>query len=525
MLNLPRWKVILILGISVFGFVLALPNILPQQVRDAYPSWFPANTVVLGLDLQGGSHLLLEVDMKTVVQDMADSMADGVRDVLRKQKIGYVGISAKEGHVVFQLRNPSEFEKASLHIRAGDASLVVEKQGESRVVVKPSPESVAMRKRSAVEQSLEIVRRRVDDSGTREPIIQKQGEDRIILQLPGVDDPEHVKDLLGKTAKMTFRMVDMEHSIEEAMAGRIPPDSELLEMLDRDEGEPHYILVKNKVLVSGENLVNASAGIHPERGSPIVEFKFDSIGGKKFGDVTRENIDKLFAIVLDDKVISAPRIMSPITGGTGMIEGSFTMKSASDLALLLRAGALPAPLTVLEQRTVGPDLGADSIKAGQNATIIAVILVAFFMIIAYMFFGLIANVALIVNLVWLIGAMSALQATLTLPGIAGIALTLGMAVDANVLIYERVKEEIRNGMKPLSAIEAGYKRAMATVTDSNLTTLIGAAVLWWQGTGPVKGFAVTLGLGILISMFTAISLTRLIIIFWYRWRKPKTLPI
>ena len=256
-----------------------------------------------------------------------------------------------------------------------------------------------------------------------------------------------------------------------------------------------------------------------------MEFKFDSIGGKKFGDVTRENIDKLFAIVLDNKVISAPRIMSPITGGSGMIEGSFTMKSASDLALLLRAGALPAPLTVLEQRTVGPDLGADSIKAGQNATIIAVILVAIFMILAYMFFGLIANVALIVNLIWLIGAMSALQATLTLPGIAGIALTLGMAVDANVLIYERVKEEIRNGMKPLSAIEAGYKRAMATVTDSNLTTLIGAGVLWWQGTGPVKGFAVTLGLGILISMFTAISLTRLIIIFWYRWRKPKTLAI
>ena len=302
-------------------------------------------------------------------------------------------------------------------------------------------------------------------------------------------------------------------------------------MVDRDAapGEekraPAKILVYKRILVSGENLVDARVGSHHETNQPVVHFSFDSVGARKFADATSQNVGRAFAVVLDNQVITAPRIVSAITGGQGMIEGGFTIKSANDLALLLRAGALPAPLTVLEQRTVGPDLGADSIKSGQRATIYAVVLVALFMIAAYMFFGVIANIALIVNIIWLMGAMSALQATLTLPGIAGIALTLGMAVDANVLIYERVKEELRNGMKAMSAIEAGYKRAMATVTDSNLTTLIGAAVLYAFGTGPVKGFAVTLALGILISMFTAISLTRLIIIYWYKWRRPKTLSI
>ena len=530
MMHMPRWKVFLILAVSLLGIILALPNALPTHIRQGLPSWLPSKTVVLGLDLQGGSHLLLEVDMKTVMQDLMTSKAEGIRDTLRKQKIGYKGIAPRGDQVVFQLRNPADYKKAELTLKA-DPDLVVSSQGETGVAVTLTEEAIMDRKRKAVEQSLEIVRRRVDETGTKEPIIQKQGDDRIILQLPGEDDPEHVKELLGRTAKMTFRMVNMDHDLGEALNGPIPPDSELLEMTDREEEpgahkrSPAKILVYKKVLVSGENLVDARVGNHHETNQPIVSFSFDSVGGRKFGDATRQNIGRSFAIVLDNKVITAPRIVSAITGGSGMIEGGFTIKSANDLALLLRAGALPAPLTVLEQRTVGPDLGADSIKLGQRATIYAVVLVALFMIGAYMFFGVIANIALIVNIIWLIGAMSSLQATLTLPGIAGIALTLGMAVDANVLIYERVKEELRNGMKAMSAIEAGYKRAMATVTDSNLTTLIGAGVLYGFGTGPVKGFAVTLALGILISMFTAISLTRLIIIYWYKWRRPKTLSI
>ncbi len=524
MMHMPRWKVILILTVSLLGIILALPNILPEKIRESLPSWLPSNTVVLGLDLQGGSHLLLEVDMKTVMHDLMVSKSDGIRDILRKQKIGYKGIGVKGDQVIFHLRNPEDFLKTEIHLRV-DPSLVVSRQADAAVSVRLTAESIAERKRSAVEQSLEIVRRRVDETGTKEPIIQRQGDDRIILQLPGVDDPEHVKQLLGKTAKMAFRIVDSDH---DAQDGHVPPDCELLEMTDREgqEGrEPIKILVKKKVIVSGENLVDAKVGVHHETGVPVVNFALDSVGGRKFSDATREHTGKAFAIVLDNQVISAPRINEPISGGSVMIEGGFTVKTANDLALLLRAGALPAPLTVLEQRTVGPDLGADSIKSGQRATIYAVILVAIFMILAYMFFGVIANIALIVNLIWLMGAMSALQATLTLPGIAGIALTLGMAVDANVLIYERIKEELRNGMKAMSAIEAGYKRAMGTVTDSNLTTLIGAGVLYIFGTGPIKGFAVTLALGIAISMFTAISLTRLIIIYWYRWRRPKTLSI
>ena len=524
MLQMSRWKISFILLVTLLGFVLAVPNILPEKIRSSLPAWCPSKTVVLGLDLQGGSHLLLEVDMRTVLQDMMIGLADSIRDTLRKQKIGYIGLVAKGDHVTFQLREAADADKASLHIRALDPLLEVDHHN-ATVTVKFSAQSLQNRKKSAVDQSIEIVRRRIDETGTKEPIIQRQGEDRIIVQLPGVDDPEHVKQLLGRTAKMTFRMVDMEASVEEALRGRMPPDAELLEMQDRSEGEPHHIIVKKRVLLSGENLIDSAATIDHEYNRPVVSFKFDSIGTKRFGDATRQNIGKLFAIVLDNKVISAPSIASAITGGQGQIEGGFTSQEAQELSLLLRAGALPAPLTVLEQRTVGPDLGADSIKAGRDATILAVILVAVFMILAYMLFGLIANIALIVNLVWLVGALSALQATLTLPGIAGVALTLGMAVDANVLIYERIKEEVRNGLRPLSAIEAGYTRAMGTVIDSNLTTLIGAGVLYIFGTGPVKGFAVTLGLGILISMFTAISLTRLITISWYHWRRPKVLPI
>ncbi len=385
-------------------------------------------------------------------------------------------------------------------------------QGQGQLALKP--EAMRERKSMMVSQSIEIVRRRIDEYGTAEPNIQQQGADRILVQLPGVSDPTRVRQLLGKTAKMTFRWVHPES--ERLIASkRIPPGTERLP----EEGGPDYIIEK-RVLLSGENLVSASAGLHPQNNSPIVNFRFDAYGGRKFADLTRKNRGRRFAIILDNKVISAPSINEPIPGGQGFITGRFTVQQTTDLSLLMRAGALPAPLTVIEERTVGPDLGADSIAAGKMATLIAVVLVAILMLLVYAFFGVVANIALAFNLILLMAIMSVIHATLTLPGIAGIALTIGMAVDANVLIYERIREEVRNGHKILTAIDVGYKEAMGTIIDSNLTTLIGAALLFIFGTGPIRGFAVTLSIGIMVSMFTAISLTRVIVDLWYRWRRP-----
>jgi preprotein translocase subunit SecD len=346
--------------------------------------------------------------------------------------------------------------------------------------------------------------------------------------LPGLDDPERMKRLLGRTAKMTFHLLDERGSVEEALAGRVPPGAQLLPgaEADRPGGRPNHYLVQRRVMVSGDTLIDAQPTFDQRTGEAVVSFRFDSNGAKRFGDVTGKNVGKPFAIVLDGKVISAPVIREPILGGSGQISGGFTIQGARDLALLLRAGALPAPLTVLEERTVGPGLGADSIAAGSIAAVIGTAMVMVFMIAGYGFtFGMIANVSLVLNMILILGAMSVLQATLTLPGIAGIVLTVGMAVDANVLIYERMREETRLGRPPISAMDAGYARAMTTIVDSNLTTLIAAAVLYFLGSGPIRGFAVTLSLGIATSMFTAISVARLITVGWLRLVRPKLLPI
>ena len=378
------------------------------------------------------------------------------------------------------------------------------------------------RKTAAVQQSIEIVRRRVDETGTREPTIQQQGDDRILVQLPGIDDPERIKRLLGKTAKMSFHLVDQRNSVESAMAGRIPPGSWLLP----SEGEDRRMyLIRKRVMVSGDTLIDAQPSTDSRTNEPVVTFRFDTAGAKRFGSATSKNVGKLFAIVLDRKVISAPVIREPILGGSGQISGSFSFQSAQDLALLLRAGALPAPLTILEERSVGPGLGADSIAAGKIASIIGIILVVVFMVAAYGLFGFMADIALIVNMVLILGALSFLQATLTLPGIAGIVLTIGMAVDANVLVFERIREEVRSGRTPISSIDAGYTRAFTTIIDANLTTLIAALLLYAFGSGPVRGFAVTLSIGIITSMFTAIMLTRLMIVIWLRRTKPDVLPL
>jgi preprotein translocase subunit SecD len=377
---------------------------------------------------------------------------------------------------------------------------------------------------SAVAQSVEIVRRRIDEVGTREPTIQRQGENRILVQVPGEKDPDSIKRLLGQTAKLTFHLVDLDTSMEQALAGNLPPGSELLPSDENDaSGQAAQYVVRKRVEVSGESLVDAQPTYYQNQ--PVVSFRFDSVGGRKFGNVTRDHVGELLAIVLDGRVISAPRIDEPILGGSGIIRGSFTVQEANELAVLLRAGALPAPLEIVEERTVGPDLGADSIQAGKVASVIGLILVALAMGLYYGLFGVFANIALIVNLVLIIAALSVLQATLTLPGIAGIVLTMGMAVDANVLIFERIREEARVGRPPMSAIDAGYREAMRTIIDANLTTLIAAVLLYAFGSGPVRGFAVTLGIGIITSMFTAITFTRLLMATWFRRTRPAMLPV
>jgi preprotein translocase subunit SecD len=523
MVYFARWKVILVLAVCALGVLYAAPNLLGQAAVERWagslPGWLPTRTVNLGLDLQGGSHLLLEVEVEQVIAERLNTLVDSARTELRNARIGYVDLGVVDGAVVFSVRDPADLERARTLMRDLDTDFTVQTE-DNRVLARLSEAAVTARTNQAVDQSIEIVRRRIDETGTREPTIQRQGTDRILVQLPGLDDPERVKRLLGQTAKLSFRFVDETISPTEARGGRVPPGSDLLPAAD----EPgRFYVVRKRVMVSGDTLVDAQPSF--QDGAPVVSFRFDSIGGRRFGDATREAVGRLFAIVLDEKVISAPVIREPILGGSGVISGNFTVQQAQDLALLLRAGALPAPLTILEERTVGPGLGQDSIEAGQIASIIGLVLVVIFMIAAYGLFGVMANIALLFNIAIIFAALSILQATLTLPGIAGIVLTIGMAVDANVLIFERIREEVRAGRSVISAIDAGYNRALTTIIDSNLTTLIAALLLFMLGSGPVRGFAVTLAIGILTSMFTAIMVTRLLVVAWLRRTRAKAIPI
>jgi preprotein translocase subunit SecD len=519
-----KWKVILVLAVCAAGMAFAAPNLLSGPEAQSLPSWLPKKQISLGLDLQGGSHLLLGVETGAVIHDRLETLVDSMRIELRKAGIRYQGLGVAENAAVVTILDADRVEEAKDLLRALDRDTVAEVDGD-RVTLTLTEKAIQERISSAVVQSIEIIRRRIDETGVREPIIQRQGADRILVQLPGIDDPDRVKRLIGKTAKMTFHLVDDTGNISEAMAGRVPPGSMLLPSADEvdSQGRPRMYLVRKRVMVSGENLVDAEPTF--QQGEPVVSFRFDTVGGKRFGDATSKNVGHLMAIVLDGKVISAPRIREPILGGTGIITGRFSVAEAQDLALLLRAGALPAPLTILEERSVGPGLGADSIAAGKIASVVGLVLVVVFMILAYGLFGLMADLALVVNMILIAGALSVLQATLTLPGIAGIVLTIGMAVDANVLIFEYIREEIRSGRTPISAVEAGFSRALTTIVDSNLTTLIAAVLLYSFGSGPVRGFAVTLAIGIVTSMFTATMLTRLIVVTWLRRTKPQTLPV
>lgn len=514
MYKLSKSRVITIIAICLAGVFFAVPNIISN--KDALPSWWqPVN---LGLDLQGGSNLLLEVKLDEVLKERMSSIEDSARQILRENKIRYKSLGSDENGVKVAIENAGARNKAAALFRKIDDGINVEEIEDGFLNIAYTDVALNQLKLKVVDQSIEIVRRRIDELGTKEPVIQSQGSNRIVVQLPGLQNPEYVKTLLGKTAKMSFHLVDSSARASDAKRGKLGGKYKLAY---GEMGEPYVIT--RKPVVGGENLVDAQPSF--QEGQAVVSFRFNSLGGKKFGEVTKNNIGERLAIVLDNEVISAPTIQSAIMGGSGVITGNFTVKSANDLALLLRSGALPAPLEVLEERTVGAGLGADSIKAGVIASIIGLAFVVVFMLSAYGLFGVFTTVAVFTNLILMLGILSAMGATLTLPGIAGIILTIGMAVDANVLIFERMREEVKHGRSTRDAAEAGFTEAWTTIVDSNLTTLVAAVVLFYFGTGPVRGFAVTLAIGIATSMFTSVTVTRLIITAWLNKYKPTKLPI
>src|SRR5271170_3332269 len=525
MLYFANWKILLICAVCALGVIVSIPNLFSAAQLAHLPRFIPHKQVALGLDLRGGSYLLLEVDVAAAERDRLNTLIDNVRNALRDAKIGYTGLNVEDAAITFTIRDAERIDDARRALAKIDPELTIEIGSDGAGTMRFSTQATEARRSQAVEQSIEIIRRRIDETGTKEPTIQRQGQDRILVELPGIDNPEHVKTLLGKTAKLTFQLVDTAASVDDARHGKTPVGDEVLPSEERAAraGQPPFYVLRKRVIVSGDTLVDAQVKFQDNE--PVVAFRFDSAGAKRFGDATRENVGKPFAIVLDHKVISAPVIREPILGGSGVISGSFTAQSASDLALLLRAGALPAPITILEERTVGPDLGADSIHAGAVACVVGVILVVMFMFLFYGLFGLFADIALIFNLCLMLGTLSLLGATLTLPGIAGMALTLGMAVDANVLIYERIREEMRSGRTMLSSLETGFTRAFGTILDSHVTTLVAGMLLYWLGSGPIKGFAVTLSIGVLTSLFSAILVTRLEIVSWLRRWKPREIPL
>lgn len=517
MLRFPRWKMCAVLSVILFFAAAMLPNLLSPSAREQLPSFTPKQPVNLGLDLRGGSHLLLEMDFNAYMREHMANLRDSLRGELRKAKVGYTALSVRKDSVSVTLRPETITDEVNLNAlyRNVDPNLTVTEEG-SKVTLSYDEKTLRAMQLSLLQQSIEIVDRRVNESGTREPIIQRQGTNRIVLQVPGLDDPAQLKALLGKTAKMNFHLVNE----DAAASGALPLGTR---WAPSDDGDGSKTPIFNEVALSGELLTGASASF--QDGLPVVSFQFNPLGARKFGEITQANVGKRFAVLLDGKVITAPVIRSAILGGSGIIEGNFTTETANQLAILLRAGALPAPLNVVEERSVGPSLGQDSIDAGTTATLMGTAAVVVFMLLFYGLFGLFASCALVANVVIILGALSLMQATLTLPGIAGIVLTMGMAVDANVLIYERIRDEVRYGKSVLASIDHGFNNAFGTIFDSNLTTLIAAALLFYFGSGPIKGFAVTLSVGILASMFTAVLFTRLIIVQWVRLAKPKRIPI
>lgn len=554
MLQIPLWKRVVIWGLVVIGLAYALPNAFYSRVEvhnDAaalveagaaetgeiaadlgqWPSFLPSSLVNLGLDLRGGAHLLAEVQVADVYADRMDGLWPEVRDALRDAR-DTVGTIRRQDSPPDQLRvrisNPEEITRAVAIVRGlaqpvvsftgvGSTDIEVSFEGADVIVELSESEKQATDDRT-LQQSLEIVRRRVDEAGTREPTIQRQGEDRVLIQVPGIGSASELKELIGQTARLTFNPVVSRTSDPGA-----PPGPRNMVLPSIDEPNTYYILEQTPV-VSGDQLTDAQPSFD-QNGRPAVNFRFNPTGARLFGDYTAENIGSPFAIVLDGEVISAPVIQSHIPGGSGIITGNFSVEESTQLAVLLRAGALPAEMIFLEERTIGPELGQDSIDAGTLACIVAFAGVLVFMFLSYGLFGIFANIALIINVGLIFGLLSLIGATLTLPGIAGIVLTIGMAVDANVLVFERIREELKTARGPARAIELGYEKALSAIVDANITTFITAVILFVMGSGPVRGFSITLGLGIMTSVFTAIFVTRLLLIMWFERKRPKTIEV
>ncbi len=525
MLYFSRAKMLGILALCGLGILLSIPNIGPRP--GFLPSFIPWNQVHLGLDLRGGSYLLLQIDFSAVQKQDLNGLVGEVRTTMRDAKLGYTGLAPDyaQNDVTLHLLNTGEIPAAQTALQkiitfapgSANPSISLNIGADGTVAITIPAQTEVQRKTQAVEQSITIIQRRIDGSGVLNPSIARQGTDQIVVQLPGISDPERVKSLIGTTAHMTFQMED-----DQAQPGQPLPYGD--ELLPETNGGPPLPLLAD-VAVDGAELTNAQASTDPQSGEWVVNFSLNDVGAAKFGDVTSNNVGKIFAIVLDGKIIEAPVIRSPITGGSGQISGNFTAQSATDLALLLRAGALPAPLNIVEEQSVGPELGADAIRDGALSLAAGFVFVLAFMAVFYGLFGWFANIALLMNLILMLAVLSLMGATLTLPGMAGILLTLGMAVDANVLINERVREEVKAGRKPLAALEAGYKRAYGTIIDSNVTTLLAHITLFIFGSPPVRGFAVTICVGIITTLFTATVLVRLITSRWYGWRKPGALPV
>jgi len=534
MLRFSKSKIIATMAVILIGLLLAVPSLMSREQREAFqhslpgwvPSWLiPSRAVVLGLDLQGGSHVLLEVDVPDLLRTQSTQLRDDVRRVLREARVSpQGGIQLNPRGVQIRVPDAADRDKILPRLRelsqpignavlgqGGGRDIDVATTPDGLITLTYTEAGINEKVRRAVDQSIEVIRKRIDFGGTTEPSIQRQGADRVLVQVPGLQDPQRLKELLGRTAKLEFRMLGQQGAAD-------------VDMLPMRDAGGQKVPVERRVIVEGADLVDAQPAFDSRTNEPIVNFRFNIRGAQRFGQATSENIGRPLAIVLDNEVISAPTIQSAITGGSGQISGRFTVQQAQDLAVLLRAGALPAKLTIVEERTVGPGLGQDSIEAGKKATYVAAILVMIFMFVTYGVFGFFANIALLVHVGLIFGLMSVLEATLTLPGIAGIVLTIGTAVDSNVLIYERIREEAHAGRSIPSAIQAGFERAFATIVDSNSTMAIAAVILFFLGSGPVRGFAVVFILGILTTVITAVTLTRMMIALWYHWMRPKVLP-
>ncbi len=531
MMNLSRWKIGVVLLAAIFGILFSLPNFLPADTRASISGFLPSKTLNLGLDLQGGSYLLLEVDTDAMVKERTTALVEDIRDQLTQKGILFTGLSAQGTSVSVHITDPARVDdayslinkmSAPLTKAAGQRDLNINKTDAQTLTATLTREGIAEAASGAVDTSLRIISKRIDALGTKEPTIVRQGANRIVVEAPGESDPEQLKRVIGQTAKMTFQMVDETIQPQDMAAGRVPPGTQLLPD-DEQGGRP--LAVRKKVLVDGKDLKKASPS-QDQNGRPAIGFSFDGIGAQSFAEATAKNVGKRFAIILDGHVISAPVINGPIPGGTGIIEGNFTFESMSELVNELNGGALPAPLKFEEQRSVGPELGADSVLKGEQATGIAFLSVLIFVLLAYGFlFGGISVVSLLVNLILLVGGMSLMQSTLTLPGIAGLILTLAMAVDANVLIYERIRDELKGGRPLITALDGGFSRALETILDANITTLVAAVIMYVFGAGTVKGFAVTLMLGTFTSVFSSVMVTQVLVAWWYKTFRPKTMPI